>query len=199
MSVRVVPPTVPGRGRPRAWAVPVRAVPVRAAVVAAVLVAAAVVALAGCTSGSGGGPPATTLTLTAGPTVVPKTPLPTVPPDPRAVYQALVGDWQAARTAFLRLVTSGRQLSLPAEHAAAAAFLVAERRFAAAMERSRWPLQARSAIDRLHRASARMQAHLVAMTRADSGSAFTGRLADYSTDVAGDEAAIRAVEAALGG
>jgi len=159
--------------------------------------------LAGCTSGSGAGPTAGptagTPSATTGGTAVPKTPPPTVPPDPRAVYQALVADWQAARTAFVRLVSSGRQLTLAAERAAAAAFLAAERRFVAAMDPGRWPVQARAAIDRLRRASTQMQSHLVAMTRADSGSAFTERLADYSTDVARDEAAVRGVDQALGG
>jgi hypothetical protein len=170
--------------------------PIARALVVAVLVAAA----AGCTSGSGGGPSATTSpTGTTGVSAVPKTPPPTVAPDPLAVYQSLVGQWQASRTAFLGLVTSGRRLSLAAEHAAAGAFLAAERRFVAAMAPANWPIRAASAIAVLRRISVQMQSHLVAMTRAGSGSAFTERLADYSTDVARDEAAIRAVEAALGG
>jgi hypothetical protein len=121
-----------------------------------------------------------------------------VAPRPGEVYAGLVGEWQAARTVFLRVVTSGRQLTLAQEHAAASVFLAAERRFVAAMGAAGWPAAARGAIEGLRRISVQMQSHLVAMVRTDSGSAFTERLADYSTDVSRDEAAVRAVESALG-
>jgi hypothetical protein len=42
-----------------------------------------------------------------------------------------------------------------------------------------------------------MQTHLVAMAQADSKARFTERLADYSVDVARDNAAVRTVDQIL--
>lgn len=169
---------------------------------AAVLVAA-LAALVACSGGSP--PPAPTLAPPVGqpaPSVTATapartSPVPTVADSPRARYQALVGQWQAARDTFLALVTSGRPLSLDAEHAAAQVFLAAERRFAAALAPADWPAAARGALGALRQVSAQMQSHLVAMAQADSKPTFTERLADYSVDVARDNAAVRTVDQIL--
>jgi hypothetical protein len=163
-----------------------------------------VVALAGCTDQEPANLPTAgrvvtgTASAPAGPTSAgPSSTVPTATSTPRSQFQALVGQWQAARSAFLSLVTGGRPLSLDAEHTAAQVFLAAERRFAAALDPARWPAPAGGALRSLRQASAQMQSHLVAMERADSPATFTERLADYSVDVARDNAAIRAVDQIL--
>jgi hypothetical protein len=117
--------------------------------------------------------------------------------DARARFRALVATWQGARSAFLAQVSSGRGLTLEAEKAAARTFLAAERRFASELVAGKWPAKARPVLDALRWVSVQMQSHLSAMAKAGSPSAFTGRLADYSVDVARDNAAVRAVDGAL--
>ncbi|MBI1759468.1 MAG: hypothetical protein HYR62_09635 [Actinobacteria bacterium] len=120
-------------------------------------------------------------------------------PGDRAHFRALVASWQDARSKFVATMTSGRELSLAEERTAASLMLNAERDLAAAMIPATWPVRARSAIAALDEAGRQMQSHLVAMSRAESRQAFTERLADYSVDVAWDQRAIRAVDAALPG
>jgi hypothetical protein len=159
-------------------------------------------AAAACTGGAPAAPVPPTIAVTRPAVTAPTTPavtaVPTLAPAPRESFRALVAQWQAARSAFLSLVTSGRPLTLAAEHAAASAFLAAERQFAAALSpAASWPAAARPALAALRGVSAQMQSHLVAMARADSRSTFTERLADYSVDTARDNAAIRTVDQIL--
>ena len=169
------------------------------------LTALALAVSAGC---SGGSPPPPLPTTTAPGISVTRPGTPTVsvpggtlaPPPvstPRAQYRALVAQWQAARSAFLGLVSSGKALTLAQEQAAARTFLAAERQFAAALVPSSWPAQARGALDALRRQSVQMQSHLSDMAAADSRAAFTERLADYSVDVGRENTAVNAVDRAL--
>jgi hypothetical protein len=115
---------------------------------------------------------------------------------PLAAYEALVADWQRARSAFFAGVSSGRR-SLAAQHALAAAFLAGQRRFAAGLRSGRWPVAARPAVRALLAVNARQEAHLAAMATAPGPGAFTGRLADYGVGAAAENRAVAAVARSL--
>ena len=118
---------------------------------------------------------------------------------PLPAYQALAADWQQARSRFFTEIGSGRPRTVAQQHALAARYLAALRRFAAGVRARTWPRAARPAVAELLAANAQQQSHLVAMTRAPGPSAFTERLADYGVDAARETRAVAAVERALGG
>lgn len=141
------------------------------------------------------GPPAPgSVSATAPPSALP-------PPDasPLQAYIGLMVDWQRARSTFFGVVTAGRSLSLAQQHTLAAAYLRAERAFGTGLRSGRWPSAAAGAVRALLAVNATQQAPLAAMTTAPSATAFTERLADYGVATGREDAAVAAVQHALGG
>jgi hypothetical protein len=73
---------------------------------------------------------------------------------PAEMYQALVTDWQRARSRFFGTISSGRPLTLARQRATAAEYLAALRRFAAGVRAHQWPAAARAAVAELLAANA---------------------------------------------
>jgi hypothetical protein len=167
------------------------------------------VALAGC----GGGEPAPSGLPSDAPASLPSlSPVSSIDPPERSTgqppaglqgtletYETLSGDWQVARSAFFGAVTDGQRRDLPAQRALAAAYLRGLRAFAAGMQARAWPPSANGHIAELLAANAAQQVHVAAMATAGSVSAFAGALAAYGVGAQRENAAVAAVQTALGG
>jgi hypothetical protein len=116
---------------------------------------------------------------------------------PLQAYLALSGRWATARGAFFTAVSDGSPRTVAQQRALAAAFLLEQRAFGAAVRAGRWPDAARPAVTAFLARNAAQEATVAAMARAGSRGEFTARLADYGTATAAETAAIRAVTTAL--
>ena len=166
---------------------------------------------AGC-SGDGGPvsldvttPPASAVagsaTATAAPTrpAAPTTSAPAALPDgPRQAYQALVGDWQQARSAFFAAVSAGQPVAVARQRALAGRFLAAEQAFGAGLHAADWPPGAGPAVRALLDRVRGQQATLAAMAAAGSKGEFTARLADYGVAAGRENEAVAALGRVLG-
>jgi hypothetical protein len=114
-------------------------------------------------------------------------------------YETLSGDWQGARSVFFGAVTDGRPRALPAQRALAAAYLRGLRAFAAGVRARAWPPAAAGVVGELLAANAAQQARVASMAAAGSVPAFTAGLAAYGVGAQRENAAVAAVQRALGG
>jgi hypothetical protein len=114
-------------------------------------------------------------------------------------YETLSADWQRARSVFFAAVTDGRPRSLPQQRALAAAYLRGMRAFATGLRSRRWPPATAGPVAALLAANAAQQAPVAAMAAAGSVPAFTAALADYGVGAQRENAAVAAVQRALGG
>lgn len=150
-------------------------------------------------SATAGAPSATGTTAPpAATTAATTTPAPTAEPaGPRQAYQVMATDWQRARGVFFTAISDGRQRPVAQQRRLAAAYLAAQKAFAADLTATGWPAGAQPAVRALLAVNREQQANLAGMAAAGSAGEFTTLLGRYGVLAGRENAAVTAVARTL--